>query len=183
MATAQLPFAAVGGEPPERVPLDRLEHPEPDPAAGQSPGVTDRLSGRGRSGCAPRARRAGRAHRRAPPRDASMTRSAWSTSKPPSKTASAWSVALLLGRQQVVAPVDRALERALAGGASRGPEPGNGRCAASRSRMAAGGSSDSRAAARARCRAAARRAARRSRRRSAGPGRAPNPAGPPGPGR
>ena len=43
-----------------------------------------------------------------------MTSSAWSTSKPPSKTASAWNVARSLGRQQVVAPVDRALERPLA---------------------------------------------------------------------
>ena len=38
----QLSFATVGDQPVERIPLDGLEQREPDPAAGQSAGVTDR---------------------------------------------------------------------------------------------------------------------------------------------
>ena len=38
----QLFFATVGDQPVERIPVDGLEQREPDPAAGQSAGVTDR---------------------------------------------------------------------------------------------------------------------------------------------
>ena len=178
VTTSQLLLAAVGDQAVEGIPMDGLEQPEPDPAAGQSSGITDRrLVARDQAVLREREEPVervamcavagvddplglvdveatledGRAH------------GTWRVPRPSAGRGSSRSHP----RASAGAPGRRAVPNRATAGA---PRAGRG------SRPAAEATAGRRPA---RCRAATRRAARRSRPRSAGRAPAPSPAGPP----